>query len=84
MDRFELADNVQLAMSLGASPISRESEDVVAQILDFITKEDISLLVVGKPTRRGFAGRLAPGIVQRLLESNTHCDILVVELTRSD
>lgn len=75
----QLADNVQLAMSLGASVISRESEDVVAAILDFIAREDISLLVVGKPTRRGFIGRLAPGIVQRLLESESQCDILVVE-----
>jgi two-component system, OmpR family, sensor histidine kinase KdpD len=77
----QLADNVQLAMSLGASVISRESEDVVVAILDFIAREDISLLVVGKPTRKGFVGRLAPGIVQRLLESETRCDILVVELS---
>jgi two-component system sensor histidine kinase KdpD len=75
----QLADNVQLAMSLGASVISRESEDVVAAILDFLAREDVSLLVVGKPTRRGFLGRLAPGIVQRLLESESQCDILVVE-----
>jgi two-component system sensor histidine kinase KdpD len=64
-----LTENVQLAMSLGASVLIRESEDVVGTILDVVRQEKVSLLVVGRPSRRGLAGRFSPGIVQRLQEA---------------
>ena len=56
----QLTENVQLAMSLGASVVFRESEDVVGTILEFMKDEKVSLLVVGRPSRRGFIGRMAP------------------------
>jgi len=73
----QLADNVQLAMSLGASVVFEESEDVVGAILDFIRKNQISLLVVGRPSRRGFFARLSPGIVDLLKERVEDCDLLI-------
>ena len=75
-----LTDNVQLAMSLGGSVIIRESEDIVGTILDVVTSEKVSLLVVGAPRRRGLLGRIAPGIVTRLLRAEARCDILVAWL----
>jgi two-component system, OmpR family, sensor histidine kinase KdpD len=73
-----LTDNVQLAMSLGASVVIRESEDVVATILDVIRQEKVSLLVVGRPSRRGILGRVSPGIVQRLQEAEGF-DLLIAD-----
>jgi two-component system sensor histidine kinase KdpD len=73
----QLADNVQLAMSLGASVVFEESEDVAGAILEFIRKNQISLLVVGRPSRRGFVARLSPGIVDLLKERVEDCDLLI-------
>ncbi|HEY2093533.1 MAG TPA: histidine kinase [Thermoanaerobaculia bacterium] len=74
-----LTENVQLAMSLGASVVIRESEDVVGAILDVIRQEKVSLLVVGRASRRGFLGRVSPGIVQRLQESARGFDVLIAD-----
>jgi len=73
------SENVQLAMSLGASVIFRESEDIVSTITQFAREERIGLLVLGQPTRRGIAGRLSPGIVIQTLEQMEGFDILIVE-----
>jgi K+-sensing histidine kinase KdpD len=78
----QLTENVQLAMSLGASVVFRESEDVVGTILEFVQQERVSLLVVGRPSRRGAAARFAPGIVQRLQEAKGF-DLLVTDITKT-
>ena len=78
----QLTENVQLAMSLGASVVFRESEDVVGTILEFMKDEKVSLLVVGRPSRRGIIGRMNPGIVQRLQEASEGFDILVTDIER--
>lgn len=74
-----LTENVQLAMSLGASVVFRESEDVVSTILEFVAQENVSLLVAGRPSRHGVLGRLAPGIVQRLQEAKGF-DLLLIDV----
>ncbi len=75
-----LVDNVNLAMALGATVVYRESEDVAGAILDFIRSEKVRALVVGRPSRRGILGRLAPGIVHRLLEGANGVDVVVAGL----
>ncbi len=74
-----LSENVQLAMSLGASVVFKESEDVVSTIVDFAREERIGLLVLGQPKRRGIFGRVSPGIVIQTLERMAGFDILIVE-----
>jgi two-component system sensor histidine kinase KdpD len=78
----QLTENVQLAMSLGASVVFRESEDVVGTILEFVAQEAITVLVVGRPSTRGLLGRAYPGIVQRLQEARGF-DLLVIDVERS-
>jgi two-component system, OmpR family, sensor histidine kinase KdpD len=75
----QLTENVQLAMSLGASVVMRESEDVVQTILDFVAQEKVSLLLAGRSSRQGLLGRLSPGIVQRLQEAKGF-DLLLVDV----
>lgn len=75
-----LADNVQLAMSLGASVLFEESEDVAGTILEFVRNHHVSLLVVGRPSRRGLAARLTPGIVDRLKERAAGFDLLIADI----
>jgi two-component system sensor histidine kinase KdpD len=82
IDHRLLTENVQLAMSLGASVVIRESEDVVQTILQFIEQEKVSLLVVGRPSRRGVLAKVSPGIVQKLQEA-TGFDLLVTDVTAS-
>ena len=78
-----MLENVQLAMSLGASVITRESEDVVGTIVDFAQREKIGLLVLGQPGRRGVLGRVNPGIVSRVIERMRNFDVFVVEISET-
>jgi len=78
----ELTENIQLAISLGATIVYRESEDVAQSLLDFAREEKVRVLVLGRPTRTGFAGRLAPGIVSRVLEGAGGLDVFVVDIER--
>ena len=81
----KLAENVQLAMSLGATVVTRESEDIAGAIREFADEERINLIVVGKPTRRGFVSRLAPSIVHKLLGAGTaRFDLVIIDTTAED
>ncbi len=75
-----LVDNINLAMALGATVVYRESEDVSGAILEFVRSEKVRVLVVGRPARRGLVGRMAPGIVHRVLEGAEGIDVLVADL----
>jgi K+-sensing histidine kinase KdpD len=76
----KLSENVQLAISLGATVVTRESEDVAGALLDFVKSEGITILVVGRPTRSGFVSRLAPSTVHRLLDGGRGFDLVIVDL----
>lgn len=76
----ELTENIQLAMTLGATIVYRESEDVAAAILDFMREERVGVLVMGRPSRKGVWGRIAPGIVQRVLENAEGIDVVVADI----
>jgi K+-sensing histidine kinase KdpD len=76
----KLSENVQLAISLGATVITRESEDVAGALLEFVQSEGITILVVGRTRRRGMVGRLAPGTVQKLLEGGRGFDLVIVDV----
>jgi len=78
----ELTENIQLAISLGATIVYRESEDVARALIDFAREEKVRVLVLGRPTRTGIAGRFAPGIVSRVLESASGLDVFVVDIER--
>jgi two-component system sensor histidine kinase KdpD len=76
----KLSENVQLAISLGATVVTRESEDVVGAILEFVQSEGITMLVVGRPTRHGLVSRVAPSTVHKLLERGRGFDIVIVDV----
>ncbi|MEA2345270.1 MAG: two-component system, OmpR family, sensor histidine kinase KdpD [Thermoanaerobaculia bacterium] len=76
----KLSENVQLAISLGATVITRESEDVASALLDFAKSEGITMLVVGRPTRSGLVSRVVPSTVHRLLELGRGFDIVIVDV----
>lgn len=78
----ELTENIQLAISLGATIVYRESEDVAKALLDFAHEEKVGVLVVGRPSRTGVLGRLAPGIVSRVLEGARGIDVFVADIER--
>ena len=73
---------LQLAMTLGATVVSRESEDVVDEILRFVKEEGVRVLIVGRPSRKGVLGRLSPGIVARLLTEADGIDLIVADVSR--
>jgi len=77
----KLSENVQLAISLGATVVTRESEDICGAILDFVQSESITILVVGKPTRQGFVNRFAPSTAHKLLERGRGFDLVIVDVS---
>lgn len=80
----KLSENVQLAMSLGATVVTRESEDVAGALLEFVASERITILVVGRPTRHGLVSRFAPSVVHRLLDRGRAFDLVIIDTARSD
>jgi K+-sensing histidine kinase KdpD len=53
---------------------------VAAAILDFVREERVGVLVMGRPSRKGLWGRIAPGIVQRVLENTDGIDVMVADI----
>jgi two-component system sensor histidine kinase KdpD len=80
----KLSENVQLAISLGATVVTRESENVAGAICDFVEEEKINLLVVGKPTRPGLLSRIVPSIVHRLLDRGSGFDLVIIDTVGGD
>ena len=78
----ELTENITLAMTLGATIVYRESEDVAGAILDFVRSEKVGVLVMGRPSRTGLKSRLFPGIVPRVLDGARGIDVFVVDIDR--
>jgi two-component system sensor histidine kinase KdpD len=78
-DHRKLSENVQLAISLGATVITRESEDVTGAILDFVRSERITVVVMGRPTRSPLMRRLVPSTVDRLLDRGGGFDIVLID-----
>lgn len=79
-----LTENVQLAMSLGATVVTREAENVADMIIEFVREEAINILVVGRPSHRGLLRRLVPGVVQQLIERAPGVDIVVIDIDEQD
>lgn len=79
----KLIENVELAISLGATVVTRESEDVAAAICDFARESRINLLVVGRPTRSGLVSRFVPSTVHKLLERGEGFDLVIVDLQKN-
>jgi len=76
----KLTENVQLAISLGATVVTRESEDVTGALLEFVKSEGITMLVVGRPTRHGLVSRVAPSTVHKLLNQARGFDLVIVDV----
>jgi two-component system sensor histidine kinase KdpD len=76
----KLTENVQLAISLGATVVTRESEDVAGALLEFTKSEGITILVVGRPTRHGLVSRVAPSTVHKLLNQLRGFDLVIVDV----
>jgi len=82
IEHRKFTEIIQLAMTLGAMVVSRESEDVVGEILRFVRQEGVRVLIVGRPSRKGLLGHFAPGIVARLLTEADGVDLFVVDVSR--
>lgn len=80
----KLSENVQLAISLGATVVTRESEDVAGAICEFAKEARINLFVVGKPTRSGWVSRFVPSIVHQLLDRGRGFDLVIIDTAADD
>jgi len=77
----KLSENVQLAISLGATVVTRESEDITGALLDFVQSERITILVVGRPTRPHLVSRFVPSTVHKLLDRGRGFDLVIIDVS---
>ena len=82
VEHRKFTEIIQLAITLGATVVSRESEDVVGEILRFVREEGVRVLIVGRPSRGTIVSRLSPGIVSRLLDRADGIDLVVADVSR--
>ena len=57
---------------------------MAAEIVRFVREENVAVLIVGPPSRRGLFARLVPGIVDRLLSRAAGFDLLVADAGSGD
>jgi two-component system sensor histidine kinase KdpD len=80
-DRTRLATNLRLAQNLGAEIVTLTGEDVVAEILDYAQRRNVTKIIVGKTEpRRGRWGR-RDSMTDRLIRESANVDIYVVRGT---
>lgn len=76
----QLMENVELAIALGATVVTREAQDVVATLLEFVRAERITLLVLARPGQSRLRRFFSRGVVEGLLARGRGFDVVVVDV----
>ena len=77
-EKDRIAQAMRLAAQLGGETEILQGEDVVATILTSARERNATLIVVGRPRRRGFLGWLEPSVSDLLITKAGEINILVV------
>jgi two-component system sensor histidine kinase KdpD len=77
-DQAALVDNLQLADELGARPVTLQGHDVAEEILAHARAQNVTRIVVGKPTRRHWRDRFRGSLVDRLVRGSGDVDVYVI------
>jgi two-component system sensor histidine kinase KdpD len=73
--------DLRLAESLGARTATVTSDSTLEGILEFARRDNVTKIVVGKPSRARLADRIRGSLVDRLLRRSRSIDIMVVDVS---
>jgi two-component system sensor histidine kinase KdpD len=77
-DREALAVNLRLAEQLGARPVTVTADDVVPEILAYARAQNVTRILVGKPTHPRWRDRLFGPLLDRLIRGSRDIDVYVI------
>jgi two-component system sensor histidine kinase KdpD len=76
--RDRILQTLKLAEQLGAETANLSGESVATRLVEFARQRNVSKIVVGKPTRAGWRGRLKQSLVDELIERSGSIDVYVI------
>ena len=76
--RDRVIETLKLAESLGAEPANLSGESVVAEVLAFARQNNVSKIIVGKPSRSRWQDRFRPSLVDEIVRGSGHIDVYVI------
>jgi len=77
-DLAALVDNLQLAEEFGARTITVQGHNVPEEILAFARAQNVTRIIVGKPTRHRWVDRIRGSLVDRLVRGSGDVDVYVI------
>jgi len=83
-DREALTVNLRLAEQLGARPVTLTADDVVPEILAYARAQNVTRILVGKPTHSRWRDRVFGPLLDRLIRGSRDIDVYVITGERED
>ena len=74
----DLQEHLDYAVDLGAQVVQHPAADVVSGLGDLVHSLRITHVVLGREPKRGLAQRLAPDVIDRLLQMAPGLDVHLV------
>ena len=76
--RDRVLEVLKLAESLGAETANLSGESVAQEALAFARQNNVSKMIVGKPTRSRWQDRFQPSLVDEIVRGSGHIDVYVI------
>lgn len=77
-ERERVTRHLELAARLGAEVTTLTGPSMVPEVADFVSRENITKIVAGKPLRRGWREVLRGTLVDRIMQQTRGVDIFVI------
>lgn len=77
-DQAALIDNLQLAEEFGARTVTVQGRDIPEEILAYARANNVTRILVGKPTHGRWRDRLRGSLVDRLVRGSGEVDVYVI------
>src|SRR4029077_11689499 len=77
-DRTALAQNLQLAQELGAQTTTLSGHDVAAEVLDYARGQNVTKIIVGKPTHSRWRDKIFGATLDALVRGSGDVDVYVM------
>ena len=77
-DRAQVAENLQLARTLGADTVTLSGANGAVEVIRFAQQRNVTRIVVGKPTHPGWRDRIGGSFVDHVVRLSGDIDIHVI------
>jgi two-component system sensor histidine kinase KdpD len=77
-DRAALVENLQLADEFGARTVTLQGRNIAEEVLAYARANNVTRIVVGKPTRQRWVAWVLGSLVDRLVRGSGDVDVYVI------